>query len=419
MTQVINIFQFNGCTKCYNDTLGLALNENLKEVKINRISDPSQWKGDHHDKAVITGYLLPKDQETIEKIAEHADQMVAFGSCSTSGGIYGLNYQKGIKITPMNEFYPNVTEIHGCLGETDSLAEILTDQPRSRTKNLCKTCNRSSTCDYLDEVHRQFDIYNEDSEKCFNDFGFMCAGYVAKECKERCIDYGTPCRACKPNVERSGFRMMSLFGSLMANVDVASEPTGKGGTDKLADDEDDITKGNPDNTGNFFRHTLAASKMPLGRIPSSENLESNIFIGRAIEELPVIAGSMGGTNVISLTLDIVEALEKGLKLEISNFVTDLRSQLRELEKKLINATQNNHSDEYKEVVTNIRSIAGNMNLSNIFFGGFKVPIKSSEEFDNYKYQVFEVQEGTFTSGSVSYQLDSNGLVTEFSWEELS
>lgn len=416
MSQTIGVFQFNGCNKCFYEAKLLKSKKFENSFDLEQIEDPKEWQEKHLHKAIITGYLLPENQETIEKIAKNADQVIAFGSCSTLGGIFGLNYQKGIQITPLKDIIDNTSNVMGCLGELESLNETINGQAITLSKNLCDVCNRKSTCDYLDDVYRQFDIYNEEEDKCFNDFGIMCTGYIAKECKERCIDFGTPCRGCKPAVDKSGFRMLGMWGTLMVNVEVASEPTGRGGTDKLADDDDDdITEKNPDNTGHFFRHTLADSDMPIGRKESTGNLTNNIFIDRTIEELPSIAGSMGGMQSISLTLDIIEALEKGLSLEINEKVVNLRQQLKELEPQLIVAAKENKLDNFLEISEKIRKIAGNMNLSNLYFGGFKVPIDAEDNFDAYKYQVFDVQEGIFKSGNVEFTLDSKGLVTDFNY----
>jgi coenzyme F420-reducing hydrogenase gamma subunit len=416
MSQTIGVFQFNGCNKCFYETKLLKSKMFENSFDIQQIENPKDWQEKPLEKAIITGYLLPENQETLDKITKNAKQVIGFGSCSTIGGIFGLNYQRGIQITPLKDIVENTTSVMGCLGEVESLHEIINGKEISLSKSLCEVCNRKSTCGYLDEVHRQFDIYSEDEGKCFNDFGFMCTGYITKECKERCIDFGTPCRGCKPVVERSGFRMLGMWGTLMANVEVASEPTGRGGTDKLADDnDDDITEKNPDNTGNFFRHTLADSKMPIGRKESTGNLINNVFMDRGIEELPSIAGSMGGIRSISLILDIIEALEQGLSLEISEKVINLRQQLKDLEHQLYAAIKENKIDNFLEISEKIRKIAGNMNLSNVYFGGFKVPIDTEVDFDSYKYQVFEVQEGTFKSGNVGFTLDSKGLVTDFNY----
>ena len=409
MSQKVGIFQFRGCIKCFNETLL------VKDFEVSRIADPKSWAEEKLDYAVITGYLLEEDAPTIAKIQSQARKMIAFGSCAVSGGIFGLNYQRGIAIKPLKTIADNIVEASGCLGEVDSLVEILQEKETSRTKNLCEVCLRRSTCDYLEAVHRQIDL-TEGEEKCFNDLGFMCAGYVAKECKERCINFGTPCRACKPSIERSGFRQIALFSTLMGNIEVATEATGKGGTDKLADVDDEITEANPDVAGNYFRFTLADSTMPIGRLPSTGDLTENVYIGRPIEELPLISGCSGGNHAISITLDVIEALEKGLTMEISDKTKELRQKLRSFEADLGKAITSQDGAAYEKSCESIRSLGGNMNLSNVFFGGFKSPIESEGDFDSYKYQVFEVQAGTYQSGMIQYTMNEKGIITEFKME---
>ncbi|UYP45716.1 hypothetical protein NEF87_002001 [Candidatus Lokiarchaeum ossiferum] len=409
MSLKLGIFQFRGCSKCFDETLL------LNKYEIVRIPEPATWKEEKFNVAIITGYLLEDDKNIIEKISANSDRVIAFGSCTTTGGIFGLNYQRGVKVMPLKLLHSSITEVAGCLGEIDTLEETIENKLSTRVKNLCETCNRKSTCDYLEEVHRQIE-FGDGEEQCFNDLGFMCAGYVAKECKERCIDFGAPCRACKPSVERSGWRQMALFATLMGNIEVATEATGKGGTDKLADADDDITEANPDVTGNYFRFTLADSQMPIGRLKSSGNLNTDIYLGRPIEELPLIMGCCGGKSAISLTLDSIEALEKGIEMEIQPKTTEVRIKLRSLEQDLIKAIESQDGSAYSSVCDSIRSIAGNMNLSNIFFGGFKTPIKGEDDFDSYKYQVFEPQAGTFQHGKIQYSLDQKGIITEFKME---
>ena len=54
-----------------------------------------------------------------------------------------------------------------------------------------------------------------------------------------------------------------------------------------------------------------------------------------------------------------------------------------------------------------------MNLSNLFFGGFKVPIEASDDFEGYKKIIFENREGDYQNGQVKYSLDKQGIVTKF------
>ena len=142
---------------------------------------------------------------------------------------------------------------------------------------------------------------------------------------------------------------------------------------------------------------------------------SDIFIGRPIEELPLISGCIGGNHFISFTLDIIQAYEKGLgeELPLSEKTVELRNKLLSLEKELNSALKASNVETYEKITSQIRKIAGNMNLSNLFFGGFKVPIDNSDDFEEYKKIIFEIREGDYQNGNVKYSLNSKGIVSKF------
>jgi coenzyme F420-reducing hydrogenase gamma subunit len=412
----IGIFQFAGCNKCFNETILL---KDVAEYDIQRIEDPKNWNGDAIDIAVITGYLTADDKSIVEKIQSNSKRILAYGTCTTTGGIFGLAYQHGIAIKPLAKLISEseipVENIHGCLGEIEELKEKIESQAFSKSKSLCSICSRKSTCAYLDEIQRQVDV-QEDEEACFNDFGYMCMGYIATECKENCVKSGAPCRGCKPKVDRPGIRMLGMFGTLMGNVEVATEATGKGGTDKLADEDDDMTEAMQDVTGNFFRFSLANSVLPIGKIPSTGSIYSDIFTGRLIEEIPMIMGQLGGENAISLTLDILTAYETGANLSVSDKSKELREKLLALEGELQKAIKSQDNSQFADVSAKIKQISGNMNLSNLFFGGFRTPVEAEEDFDSYKSEVFEIEAGDYQSGKVKYSIDEQGKIIKFKME---
>ncbi|MBY8990677.1 MAG: hypothetical protein KGD58_07995 [Candidatus Lokiarchaeota archaeon] len=408
----VKVFQFNGCNKCFNESLLLKLNSDLN---VEYIKDPKTWKEEKIETAVITGYLLPDDKELLSKIRSNANKVIAYGSCTVTGGVFALANQRGHDITPLKGLIDNIIEIEGCLGEVEELLSMINGEELTKPKNLCELCTRRATCDYLDDVHRQIEL--EDEEPCFNDLGFLCNGFVSRECKERCIDYNTPCRGCKKLVERPGIRMLGMFGTLMGNIEVATEHSVKGATDKLADEDDDVTGSLPDILGNFFRFTLTTSGLPKGRIPSSGTLLEDLFTGRLIEELPLIAGLLGGDKSISFTLKIIETYEQANDIEVSEQAKKYRKDLLTLEEKLHDTIKNENAEQYKEITEEIRKIAGNMNLSNVFFGGFKSKINAEDNLEDYKTHVFEVVEGTYKNGSVEYSIDSEGIIKEIKIRE--
>lgn len=408
----VGIFQFNGCDKCFAESLLLGGGHEVEKV-----AEPASWRGGKLDVAVITGYLLPGDKAVLDTIAGSASKIVAYGSCATTGGVFGLAYQRGNDVHPLSTLVSKeVLDVDGCLGEVEELEAALWGKLPDGKQKQCETCSRHSTCQYLDDVVRQLDIDDSD-DVCFNNKGFLCSGYVARSCKEKCVASGTPCRGCKPSIKDPSFRMLGMFATLMANVEVATEATGKGGTDKLADAPDALTRSVPDVSGSFFRFSLPTSRLPVGKAPSTGNILSDVFVGRPIEELPLISGLLGGLKSISFTLDVVEAYENGAGLPVSDKTKLLRKQLHEAEKAMQAAVTNGDKDAYKDATASIRKIAGNMNLSNVFFGGFKVPIQGHGDVDAYKSRVFEVKAGKYASGSVSYEVNPDGMVTAFTRKE--
>jgi coenzyme F420-reducing hydrogenase gamma subunit len=408
----VKVFQFNGCKKCFNEAL--LLKEEAK-LKVEFVSNPNNWKGEKADVSVITGYLVPGDLELLQNIKNNSTKVIAYGNCTTTGGIFALANQKGHNVTPLIDLIEESKSIHGCLAEIEELKLTIEGMEVPKLKSLCKVCSRKATCDYLESINRQIEL--EDSETCFNDLGFLCSGFTATECKEKCIDYNTPCRGCKPSVKQSGIRMLAMFGTLAGNVEIATEHSVKGATDKLADADDDLTNSLPDVVGNFFRFTLPTSGLPKGRIASSGTLLEDVFVGRLIEEIPLISGLLGGAKSISLTLKFIETYEKANKIEVSEQTKKYREDLLQLEKDLQIAIDKEDVSSYKEITNKIRIIAGNMNLSNVYFGGFKSIIDPSDNFDDYKAHVFDVVEGTYKNGSIEYAIDSVGIITEIKIRE--
>jgi len=408
----VRIFQFNGCNKCFNETILL---KGESKYKVEFIQDPQNWKEEKTDVSIITGFLLPENKDALNKIKTNSEKVIAYGNCTTTGGIFALANQKGHEVTPLNKIIEDSISINGCLGEIEELKLEIEYNYLPKLKNLCIVCGRQKTCDYLDDVKRQIEL--DDTETCFNDLGYLCNGFVSKECKERCIDYNAPCRGCKPITERSGVRMLGMFGTLMGNIEVATEHSEKGATDKLADKDDDVTESLPDIVGNFFRFTLPTSGLPKGRIASNGSLLEDVFAGRLIEELPLISGLLGGDHSISLTLKIIETYEEANNIEVSEKTRNYRKELLKLENELQKAIHSKEPEQYKKITEDIRKIAGNMNLSNVFFGGFRSQIDSNDDFEEYKSHIFEVVEGTYKNGSVEFTIDPIGIVKEIKIKE--
>lgn len=399
----IGIYQFNGCQKCFDQTIL------IKDAV--RISNPTQKNISNFDVAVITGYLTPQNIELLKLIEKSSKKVIAFGSCAVSGGVFGLAYQKGIDIRPIDKLICDSAKIEGCMAEIEELQACIEGKEYHNPKNLCQLCNRKSTCKYLSDVVREIDL-EADAESCFNDLGYLCNGYIARGCKEQCMNANAPCRGCKPKVDRSGFRMLGMFATLMGNIEVATEATGKGGTDKLADEPDLVTQSVPDCVGSFFRFTLPDASLPIGKNKSSSSIISDVMIGRRIEEVPMILSLIGGSNFISYTLDAIEAYESDKGIQIPDEIKQERVKLLDLEKRLNNAVSKGNQNEYLEITNQIRKIAGNMNLSNLYFGGYRN--KNAYKF-GFKDRFMP---GPYKHGLIKYTLDSEGIVTDFKVEGL-
>ena len=95
----------------------------------------------------------------------------------------------------------------------------------------------------------------------------------------------------------------------------------------------------------------------------------------------------------------------------------IRKDLQNLEQELKVAIDAQDANKYEEITEKIRNIGGNMNLSNVFFGGFKTPIEGKDNFENYKSQIFEVVEGSYKNGLIEFNLDPKGIITEIKIKE--
>ncbi|MFX0037074.1 MAG: hypothetical protein ACFE9I_15695, partial [Candidatus Hermodarchaeota archaeon] len=162
---------------------------------------------------------------------------------------------------------------------------------------------------------------------------------------------------------------------------------------------------------------LPTSGLPKGRIPSKGNLLEDVFTGRLIEELPLISGLLGGDHSISLTLKIIETYEGANNIEVSDQTKKYRKELLKLEENLQESIQNKNPDHYKKITQEIRKIAGNMNLSNVFFGGFRSQIDDKDNFEEYRTHIFDVVEGTYKNGLVEFTIDPIGIIKEIKIKE--
>ena len=72
----VKVFQFNGCNKCFNESILL---KNESDLKVELISNPKNWKPEDIDVGVISGYLLIEDSDILLKIQSHAKKVISYG----------------------------------------------------------------------------------------------------------------------------------------------------------------------------------------------------------------------------------------------------------------------------------------------------------------------------------------------------
>ncbi|MHA1235457.1 MAG: hypothetical protein ACTSQL_10280, partial [Promethearchaeota archaeon] len=116
-------------------------------------------------------------------------------------------------------------------------------------------------------------------------------------------------------------------------------------------------------------------------------------------------------------LKFIESYEEANQIEVSEQTKKYRNELLQLEKDLQKAIDSEDSANYKEITDKIRFIAGNMNLSNVFFSGFKSIIDTNDDFNEYKAQIFDVVEGNYKNGAIEYTINPDGIITEIKINE--
>ena len=135
----VRIFQFNGCNKCFNESILL---KGESGYKVELISDPKNWKEVKTDVSVITGFSLPEDKAVLVKIQSNSEKVIAYGNCATTGGVFALANQRGHNVSPLNTLIKDVVNINGCLGEIEELKFEIDGEKLPELKNLCIVCGR-------------------------------------------------------------------------------------------------------------------------------------------------------------------------------------------------------------------------------------------------------------------------------------
>lgn len=117
------------------------------------------------------------------------------------------------------------------------------------TKAVCDECPYTKRETRIKEFHRPHLFIPPDKEQCLLEQGLVCMGPATRSgCEARCLQAGMPCRGCygpAPEVYDQGAKMLSALGSLIDS-----------------DDEEEIKKiiGQvEDPAGTFYRFSLAHS----------------------------------------------------------------------------------------------------------------------------------------------------------------
>ncbi|MEM2143172.1 MAG: hypothetical protein QXQ81_07955 [Candidatus Thorarchaeota archaeon] len=419
MTKKMAVVQLRGCDRCAWQTLLLTEAPGYKMVahpllKNRPVDDALQGV----DLLVLTGYGTREDIPRIRRLVDSAKKTVAFGTCPQSGGIFGLLNQRGGSVIPVSAAAVPDAVVPGCPPTSDELMNTISGSSTGSTETLCKSCKRKFEQGYFAEIHRQGTC--QDDGKCFNNIGLPCHGVVAGQCAQRCIDYGAPCRGCVGRSSHTGASMLSYFGSLAFSIEVATVGNWWT-TDKLSNDEDDLTRSLPDVTGTFFRFHLADEFPRGGRVESSGDVYADIMVGRPVEEAIQIAGTIYGSRGISVALNLVEGYEECTGMRVSNEVRMLRNRLRQAQQRWVGLTSAPTPQQYTAIATEISRIGGNSVLSNLFFGGFRTPIQGEETpFEAYRNAEFVPSAATVSHedgiSRLTYVTDERGVIRRWSCE---
>ncbi len=263
-----------------------------------KYSDVRAMEDGYIDVTFFNGAVRNSEQlEIAELLRRKSKIMVAFGSCSSSGGIPGLaNFYSAKEImdyayleTPStvnpNKTQPQVKStvkegeieiptffgrvysldqvvdvdyyIPGCPPVPDQIVDavlkLATEAPEkghvfAGDKTLCDTCELEKHDKKIEKIYRPHEIIPEPG-LCLLEQGIICMGPITRSgCGNRCINANMPCRGCfgiSPNVIDGGAKFVSALASIL---DVAEEQAAE-----------EITKSILDPAGTFYRFDLPKS----------------------------------------------------------------------------------------------------------------------------------------------------------------
>jgi F420-non-reducing hydrogenase small subunit len=242
-----------------------------------------------------------EDVHLLKVLRKKSKAVVAFGTCSCFGGVYGMANSYSIEackerkfltadtvvegtipthdvpdfepfIVPNDEIVPVDLHIWGCPPETevilkvvggvlehglDTVVGILQDKGEEYlwsevlgfpVKTQCDECERTREEKKLTVIKRDFEGI-PDPDKCLLEQGYICMGPATRAgCGVRCPNAGVPCTGCwgpAPNVRDQGSKMMSALASICKDID-----------------PEDFRKMVPDTVGTFYKFFLAKALLP-------------------------------------------------------------------------------------------------------------------------------------------------------------
>lgn len=252
--------------------------------------------------AFINGAVRTEEQEEMAKLLrQKAAYVIAFGACSSHGGIPALAnltskeriFERSYfdsptvvnpeKVVPtqktvvdgeelhLPEFYETVLKLSdvvdvdyympGCPPTSDNLMDVVKVvlsgdlPPKGATltpdKSLCATCKRNDSKPEdvaIPKIKRVVDVIL-DPETCFLAQGVVCMGPATRDgCEAPCVEGNMPCTGCygpTDSAKDQGAKMIATLGGILG-----------GETEQAARK---AAQGLKDPAGTFYRYTLSSS----------------------------------------------------------------------------------------------------------------------------------------------------------------
>lgn len=294
MATKIAIFQLSSCWGCQESLLDLY----EKLVPILPSLDIKYWcavidmkkqslkeiPNAGIDVSFVEGMCRTEDDVELLKLArEKSKLLLAFGTCSTYGGIPALanmfekdellrrkyteaeSIAEGTiptvnlpKISPFVVKNDQIVKVDlklpGCPPTTDNIAKAVTSllqgqAPTLETKAVCDECKREKEEKiHVTEFKRSF-VGIIDSKKCLLSQGYLCMGPGTRAgCGSQCPNANALCNGCYGPIDGRADQGAKLMSAIASIVDMPTE--------KLSESIKDVV-------GTFYKFTLPSALIPL------------------------------------------------------------------------------------------------------------------------------------------------------------